>query len=171
MHPDVHRPNLVKVVLAWQKRAPLRLLSSLMATLQYPPPQNQRLLHSRPVLLPNLTPIHPPVPCSAPAVAPLAIPPFSDQAHLASSVHCAGLLCTSLPPLATPSCTSLPTFATPSCTSLPTLATSSCPPTCWLPVSCRCITFTGTLSYSDFAFVWTPLIRSLYIMYSCDFYH
>ncbi len=37
----------------------------------------------------------------APAVAPSAIPPFLDQAHLASSVHCTGLSRTSLPTLAT----------------------------------------------------------------------
>src|SRR6266702_5993759 len=86
----------------------------------------------------------------APAVTPLAIPPFLDQAHLVSSVHCAGLSHTSLPTLATPSCTSLPTFTTPSHTSLPTIATPSHPPTCWLPASRQCITFTGTLSYLDF---------------------
>ncbi len=35
--PDAYRPELVKVASAWQNQAPLRLLLSLTAMLQYPP--------------------------------------------------------------------------------------------------------------------------------------
>ncbi len=58
MPPVAHRHGLIKVALAQQNQAPLRLLLSLMAMPQYPLLQNQRLLHQW--LLPQLLLFHQP---------------------------------------------------------------------------------------------------------------